>query len=188
MRETVIVGAGGVGREIAAVLASNEFPEIKVSGFVDDGKQPGTSVGRLTVLGGIDWLLRQDNYSVVIAFGNSQLRKTVVSRLGDNFHFPTIIHPGARLHDQSSISIGKGCYIADGCILTTDIKIADFCFVNSGCSLQHDTVLEPYCVLMPGVRITGGAKIGEGTYIAANCAISTFITIQENSKIIQSIY
>lgn len=185
LKKLVIIGAGGVGREIAATLKNAAFSNFKLIGYIDDGKAPGTIINTVPVLGGIDWLLtNNEGYSAVIAIGNPQVRKKIIERLEPAaLEYPTLVHPGARLHDNNTIMIGKGCYIADGCIFTTDIIVEDFCFINTACSLQHDSHIGKNSVLMPGVRITGGAFIGANSYIGANYLISTAVRLDENSVV-----
>jgi sugar O-acyltransferase (sialic acid O-acetyltransferase NeuD family) len=185
----LIIGAGGVGREIAATLRNSAFSAYRIKGFVDDGLAAGTLVHSLPVVGNLEWLLQQSEpYAVVIAIGNPKIRATILEQLKDcSFEFPAIIHPNVRIHDTDRVHIGPGCYLADGCILTTDITLEAFCFLNTACTLQHDTYVERNSVLMPGVRITGGARIGTGTYIAANCVITTSATVAPHSVITRSI-
>ncbi|MHA3787224.1 PglD-related sugar-binding protein [Flavobacterium hauense] len=188
-KQLVIIGAGGVGREILAVLKKYPLQDYALIGFVDDGVEPGTIINGLKVLGGLSWIKENStDLGAVIAIGNPSVRKKITEALSDvSLSFPQVIHPNVSIHDEQTVKIGKGSYIADGCILTTDIHIANFCFLNTACSLQHDTVIGDYSVLMPGVRITGGASIGSGVYITANCAITTKCLIEDDSVITTSI-
>jgi len=189
-KQLVIVGAGGVGREIAAVIKKHPLTGYEFVGFIDDGVPAGTLINGYKVLGGTQWIFdnAHNALGVILAFGNPQVRKKVAEKLSAiAVDFPSIIHPGASIHDEDTVVIGKGCYIADACVLTTDITIADFCFINTACTLQHDTTIENYSVLMPGVRITGGAAIGEATYIAPNCVIAITTVIDKNSVIRESV-
>ncbi|MFD2601203.1 PglD-related sugar-binding protein [Flavobacterium suzhouense] len=188
-KKLVIIGAGGVGREIQAVLKKYPLDGYYLFGFIDDGVLAGTIVNGLPVLGGLQ-CIKDDNedLAVILAIGNPQVRKKIIDSLSDySFDFPSLIHPGASIHDNDTVSIGKGCYIADKCVLTVDIMVSDFCFLNTGCFLQHDATIGPYSVLMPGVSITGGAIIGEQVYITSNCSVITKCEIEDNSIIKQSI-
>lgn len=186
----LIIGAGGLGREFAAVLKNSAFSNFSLKGFVDDTLPRGTLVDSLPVLGNLDWLLRQnENYGLLLAIGNPNVRKQLLEKLQNgSFHYPTLLHPNVSIHDPETVKIGQGCYIADGCVLTTAITIEDFCILNTSCSLQHDTYIESNSVLMPGVRITGGARIGTGTYVATNCAISSACMIPAFSILKESIH
>ena len=188
-KNLVIIGAGGVGREIAAVLKKHPLKGYRLTGFIDDGIAAETIVNGLKVLGGISWIKdNSSNLGVILALGNPQARKKIADALQSlPISYPTLIHPNVSVNEEDTVKIGKGCYIADGCILTTDITIADFCFLNTGCTLQHDTLIGSYSVLMPGVRITGGAQIGSSVFINPNCVIITKCIVDDNSIIRKSI-
>ncbi|MNK00935.1 putative acetyltransferase EpsM [compost metagenome] len=186
--DIVIIGAGGVGREIASILKNDSRINFNLKGFIDDTIPTGTLINGKSVLGGIEWLKNNNKLAAVIAIGNPEVRKGIIEVLKSMDIFcPTIIHPNVSIHDMENVKIGQGCYIADGCIFTTNIVIEDYCFINTSCTLQHDTFIESNSVLMPGVRITGGAKIGSGTFVFPNCVIATASVIEKNSIIRNSI-
>ena len=188
-KKLVIIGGGGVGREIATVLKKHPLSGYDFTGFIDDGISAGTIIKGYPVLGGIQWVLdNATDLAVILAFGKPQLRKKIIEKLHIvSLEYPTLIHPNVSIHDEVSVVIGKGSYIADGCIITTDVIIGNYCFLNTSCTLQHDSIIGDYSVLMPGVRITGGATIGPSTYIAPNCFIATNIVINEASIVDKSI-
>ncbi|RYJ45597.1 hypothetical protein [Flavobacterium beibuense] len=187
-KDVVIIGAGGVGREIYALIHKYFADVYKVVGFIDDIIKPGSFVNGIEILGGIDWYKYSGiTNSVIMALGNPEFRKKAFLKLGDNYDYPTIIHPDVKIHDEVRVKVGKGCFISDNCVLTTDIIVSDFCFINTSCSLHHDTHLEKNCVIMPGVRITGGAKIGENSYISPNVVIASKVNIKANSIVKESI-
>lgn len=186
MRQQIfIIGAGGVGREILAVLQHSSLKEeFEVSGFIDDAVESGTLINGIKVLGGIKYLLSKENTNVVIAIGNPKIRKAIIDKLSvKKINFPTIIHPKVSLHDSSRISIGKGTYITEGCIITTDVSIGDFCLLNVGVTINHDAIIGNNCVIMPGVRITCGINLGANSFVSANCVLSKAISIPANSWI-----
>ncbi len=184
VQEIIIVGSGGLGREILANFKNSKLSDqFKVIGFVDDGEQKGTIINKIEVLGDVDYLLNCNNISIVLAIGNPIIRKKIAEKIGRNssINFPNIIHPNVSIQDSEYFKIGKGCFISEGCIITTNVTLENFCFINIGCSLHHDTCIESYSVLMPGVRITGGATIGEASYISPNIALSKNIKIPKES-------
>jgi len=190
MKESVfIIGAGGVGREILSVLQHTSLNEkYDVSGFIDDGIEAATVINGIEVLGGIKYLLALEKANIIIALGNPKVRRKIIDQLLDTkFSFPTIIHPDVSFHDCSKIAVGKGTYITQGCILTTDILIGNFCFLNIAVSINHDAIVGDNCVLMPGVRITCGANLGKDSYVSPNCVLSKPVEIPAGSWITESI-
>jgi sugar O-acyltransferase (sialic acid O-acetyltransferase NeuD family) len=174
-QKIIIVGAGGLGREVLAILKHPYFKsKYSVIGFVDDGKKVGEIINKKPVLGNIEWLVKEKNTSVFIAIGDPTIKKKVIKRLLLNLElkFPTLVHPNSSIQDIEYCEIGKGSLIGEYCVLTTNVIIGDFCLINNNCSLHHDTTIGSYSVIMPGVRITGGAQIGETCYISPNKTIT----------------
>jgi sugar O-acyltransferase (sialic acid O-acetyltransferase NeuD family) len=184
MKSIIIIGAGGLGCEVLATLRNPLLAsEYNVIGFMDDGVEKGSLINGVEVLGTLSTLPLESDCSVIIAIGNPRIRKEAHGKLSahKNLIFPTIKHPNASIQALDYCKIGKGCFIAEGAILTSRITIGDFCLINIGCSIHHDTTIGAYGTLMPGVRITGGATLGEGTYVGPNKVIVDPIFIPENS-------
>jgi sugar O-acyltransferase (sialic acid O-acetyltransferase NeuD family) len=173
MAKLAIIGAGGLGREIALTIKAQQLVKYSELGFVDDAIAVGTEVNGLPVWGNFTWLLNQkEAIQVVLAIGNPAVRSELIGQFKYTaFQFPAIIHPGASLHDPTNIKLGKGCYVADGCILTTGIRLGEFCLLNSACSIQHDAQLQENVILMPGVRLTGAVTIPANTLVKANSVL-----------------
>ena len=74
MKDLIIVGAGGFGREVVWLVEriNRSQPTWKVLGFVDDAEGL-PEIDGCCVLGNINWLLQYDKPSyVVCAIGNSK--------------------------------------------------------------------------------------------------------------------
>src|SRR5512144_2289648 len=98
MQDIVIVGVGGLGREIAEWIEDiNEVkPTFRLLGFLDDdARKHGTYRHDLPVLGGTGWLAeRSGRIATAIGVGNPAPKRRVVDRLREHSAgFPPIIHP-----------------------------------------------------------------------------------------------
>lgn len=186
MKEKIyIIGAGGLGREMAATLSCfKEDSNYKLIGFIDDNQPVGKIINNLKVLGGIEFLKSIDSASVLLGIGNSTIREQIYLSLSEhNISFPTIIHPNASIHAKEFVTIEKGCYISDGCILTTNISIGKFTYLLPGVTLSHDTTIGEFCMLMPGVRISSGATIGNSVTIGTGSIIAKPVSICDGAVI-----
>lgn len=174
MRDVVIIGAGGFGREVLdvfdAVNARKE--EYNVLGFIIDAKygQLGTIINDKPILGGFDWLERHSHVSAICAVGAPELRRKLVMRaeaLG--IAFCSVIHPNAIL--TRWITIGAGTVITAGCILTNQITIGNHVHLNLDCTLGHDVKIHDYVTLSPGVHVSGNVMLNTGCYVGTGANI-----------------
>lgn len=112
-----------------------------------------------------------EKLGVVVAIGLPQIKRKVVEQIeNDAIFFPTLIHPGVLL-DENTVSLGEGVVITQGCLLTVNIKIGKHALINLGCVLTHDCVIGDYCGLMPSVNVSGEVHIEEGCYIGTGSQI-----------------
>lgn len=181
----VVIGAGGLGREVAAVIQTYFSDTFKLIGFVDDGVDQGNEVNNIKVLGGVDWLLaRKGEVAVVFGLGSPVVRKTIFEKLkGGKYQFPNIIHPNARIHHKEFVELGIGNIISDGTIITTNVSIGNFNLINLSCTIGHDAKIGDFCSIMPGVNISGGAQLRDEVYIGTGAKLIKATTLYEQSTV-----
>lgn len=183
-KKIAICGAGGLGREVLSLLKA--LPEWEVIGFYDDGKSKGDEIGGVVVLGAITDLnqVTVDTH-MVIAIGSPIIKERIAKQLVQNQHLKpaTIIHPSVIILDSESVSIGKGCVLGAGVILTTQIVVGDHVLLNLNGTVGHDVVIGNYTSVMPGVNIAGEVKLGEGVMIGAGATVLNGLMVGAFSKI-----
>ena len=197
LKKIVIIGAGGLGREVLATVracnaARNEWD---VLGFLDsDPKLAGSKVGGAPVLGGDDWCLRDKDRSVhyVCAIGNPKVRSRVVEKLsGMTGRFATIVHPEVRVPE--SVEIGVGTVVMAGTQFTADAKIGSHVVVYLNCSITHDVSIGDFCMIAPGCNLSGaccletGVELGTGVSILPLRRIGAWAMIGAGSVVIDDI-
>lgn len=79
--------------------------------------------------------------------------------------------------------IGKGVVIEPAVGISRDVIIEKGVFINAGTILGHDVILREFVSLGPGVRILGGAEIGECSYIGCNAVIMPKVKIGKKVRI-----
>ena len=175
-RPLALVGAGGLGREIALLVHQiNELngPTWDLRGFYDDRPPATPTVGGLPYLGPVaDLNAVASPLAVAVAVGSSAARAAVVARLtSPQLSFPALVHPEVALRPAQRIALGAGCLVQRGCLLTCDITLGRFVLLNLGCTLGHDSVLEDFCSLMPHANVGGGAHLETGVYLGTNATL-----------------
>lgn len=173
MKDIAIYGAGGLGREVAAMLEYMTWnnPEgWNLIGFFDDGETCDKAVSTYgRVLGGIDALNAWPQLlCVALCFGSPKTLRAVRGRITNpNITFPNLICSDFFVSDQDTFTIGEGNIINGKCVVTTDITLGNFNLLNSSITFGHDVEVGDFNVFMPGCRISGEVKIGNENLIGA---------------------
>jgi sugar O-acyltransferase (sialic acid O-acetyltransferase NeuD family) len=183
LRPLVIVGAGGLGREVLVLLhqLNDQQPTWDLRGFYDD--VPPSTALPLPYLGTVaDLRATAEPMAVAVAVGSSQARTAVVARLSaGHLSFPTLIHPGVSCAPYQHLQFGAGCIITQGCILTTNVRLGRHVLLNLGCTIGHDAVLEDFCSLMPHANVGGQAHLAEAVYLGTNTTVINKVRIGARS-------
>ena len=169
MKNIVIIGAGGVGREVSLIIQQiNELEQTwNLLGFIDDNTDNwGKVINGYSVIGGIDSLefLSNDTY-IVIAIANYEVKKKIVNKVNNKFKFATIVHPRVWLHDY--MTLGEGTIIYEGAILTTNIKVGNHVIISPKCGIGHDSIIKDYVSLLWNVNVSGNDIIEEGVMMGS---------------------
>lgn len=174
MEKIAIIGAGGFGREVKMLIDQINLIEHKYEfiGYYDDGFAKGSTINNNIVLGSIDDLAKNDQIlNVVVAIGSPEIKRRIVGKLNNSkIFFPTLIHPSVMIGNEF-VSIGNGCIICAGTIITCNIEIKDFVILNLMCTVGHDTVINSFASFMPSVNISGEVLIHEEVYVGTGAKI-----------------
>lgn len=188
MESIAIFGCGGFGREVLTMIkainaSSSDNLKYNFIGWYDDGHPIGEVINGFPVLGGIAELNLMDKpLSLVLSIGTPSIKNKILSRITNpHISYPTIIHPKASIGDAEYVSIGKGCIICEGVIITTNVEIKDFVILNLCCTVGHDTVIDENCAFMPSVNISGEVHIGNDVYVGTGAKIINQLEIGENT-------
>lgn len=175
MKNIIIVGAGGLGREVAWLIerineeSSNKW---KILGFADDGVAEGTRIQDFPVLGNVAYLLKvEEKTDVVCAIAKPEIKKKIIEQLqsNDKLSFPNLIDPDAIWSD--SVQIGMGNIICANVVLSVNVQIEDFILIDWNSTIGHETQIKSYATLYPGVNVSGNTVIGSGTEIGTAACI-----------------
>lgn len=196
MKDIVIIGAGGFGREIAWLIEDiNEVKkEWNIIGFIDDSaEKQNRLINGYKVLGNIDFIKKRKDLYYVIAIGNSRVREKVAKDIINyNDNIATLIHPSVIMNKKNN-KIGKGVVICAGSILTVNIKLGNFVIVNLDCTIGHDVMIDDFATIYPSTNISGGCTIGKvselgtGTQVIQEVNICEHVIVGAGSVVIRDI-
>lgn len=183
-KDLVIIGGGGLGREIAAMVDHYLTEEYNLLGFVDDGKLPHDTINGIYVLGNIEWLREQKNVAIAVAIGNPQTKYSILEKLNEaTFTYPNLIHPLAQIHAPHFLKMGQGNIITAGNIITVNVNLGSFNLLNLSSTIGHDAIIGSYCSIMPGVNISGGAILNDKVYVGTGAKLIKATTLGDGCTI-----
>lgn len=177
MKDLVIIGAGGFGREVAWLIEdiNEKSNEWNLLGFIDENREShGKILNGYKVLGGFEFFEDKQEIFYVCAVGNSKIKKKLVEEKCSRYNIipATLIHPSVIISKKHNI-IGEGCIICAGSIITVNTKINNHVTINLDCTIGHDVVIEEFTTIYPSVNVSG------------NCNISQCVELGTGSQIIQ---
>jgi len=164
MSKFIIVGAGGLGREIYAWLTQDLAHRGvgEITGFIDDNQDVLKGFPYpVPLLGSINDYQPGFEDQLVVSLGDPVVRRDVVASLvGKGARFYSLVHPSAIV--GQNVKLGTGSIICPNCILTSDISIGDFVFINTSSTIGHDVTIGDYTTVNGKVEITGKVTVGSG--------------------------
>ncbi len=180
MKDIVIIGAGGFGREVKTIIDAINIraKEFNFLGFYDDNLEKGTLVNSYPILGNLnDLQAHKKPINVVLGIGDPETKLKISSALSStNSSYPNIIHPSVHI-SSDGVVLGKGCVICAGTILTCNIEVKDFVTLNLLCTVGHDTVIGNYASFMPSVNISGEVVVHDKVYVGTGATIINQVCI-----------
>lgn len=195
MKDIIIVGASGFGREVLSIIQSINTvqPTWNVLGFIDDNQAAldGFNLD-YKVLGTIQEWIPSDQEQYVLAVAAPVIKEKIVKLLKEKgARFATIIAPSVEIGARTVI--GEGVIAFGGVGISVDVIVGDFVFFNALDGIGHDTVIGDYSTFGPKVCISGHTKIGKCVNVGALAStypgieVGDYATIGMNSAAIRKV-
>jgi sugar O-acyltransferase (sialic acid O-acetyltransferase NeuD family) len=186
VKELVILGAGGFGREASLLVeqinGTASGARLKLLGFIDgDESKWGQVMRDYPVLGSWDYLRRLSaEVTMICVVGDPVSKKRMLAKANEcgGREYVNLLDPDLDLPAfGSEVSLDSGVIINRGCIFTTNIAIGSHVSINPGCGIGHDVQIGAYSTLMWRVNISGNVRIGEGCLIGTGATVLQGLTI-----------
>lgn len=185
MKNLIIVGAGGFGREmIAWAKQSHGYGEdFVLKGFLDDNPQALKDFAvDLPVCGSVATYDIKEEDVFCCAIGNPKFkRRCIESITRRGGHFISLIHRSAVLGERNQI--GNGLILCPYAVITSDVKIGDFVTVNLHSFIAHDTKIGSFSQLHCHVDICGHVEIGEETLLGSHASLLPQISLGDRVNV-----
>lgn len=175
MKPIVILGAGGLAREVAEYVQASE--QYELLGFIDvDPTRKGEVLNGAPILGALGDLPEGVAQCAVAGAGDTApRRRQVAEMLETGLAAATVAHPTAVV--APSASVGAGVILAPTSVVSSNAIVGDHALVNYGATVGHDVSVGECCVIGPGARVSGWCTLEPGSYLGAGAIILPRITI-----------
>lgn len=182
MKNLIIIGAGGCGRETLqwAEDINRINKKWSIKGFIDDNLESLSNVVcKYKVISKIDEYLIGKEDEFICAIANSKVKEGIVDKLkAKGAKFTTIVHPTAVIGDTSNI--GENVIIYPFALISDNAIISDGCIINMYSSVAHDALLGTCCTISAHCDITGGCKLGKNVFMGTTSNMVPRISIGDN--------
>jgi len=187
MKDIVLIGAGGLGREAAYLIEriNRVKHQYNLLGFVVEEQyyKPDEVVNGYPVLGNLEWAV--DNREKIVChctIGETKPRARIQEEMEEKgCEFESLIDPDIEIHH--TVSIGAGTFIQGGCGLSVNISIGKGALLNGGVLIGHDVIVGDYTCVMTRTTISGNVKIGSKVFIGGAAYIIPKITIEDEAVV-----
>ena len=185
MKDLIIFGASGFGREVAWLVEriNKAEPAWNLLGFMDDSESvQGAEINGYKVLGKAEDADKYPEAYFVCAVGASRVREKIVNRLKavhPEIKFGTLVDPSVEISDL--VKVGEGTIICAHSIITVNIEIGCHVIINLDCTVGHDAILNDFVTLYPSVNVSGITNIGRAVELGTGMQIIQGKTIGDYS-------
>ncbi len=163
MKNLIIVGAGGMGREVFHLAADCEGYGVKykIKGFLDDNLHAldGFEYGYPPIIDTIDDYQIQKDDVFACSIGDVHTKVRIVKHIESNGgEFMSLIHP--KVDICKTALLGNGILVFHDVHIGSEAVIGNHVMLQSYASVGHDAVIGDYTRIDPKASIIGGVRVG----------------------------
>ncbi|MDN5725962.1 MAG: acetyltransferase [Propionibacteriales bacterium] len=181
IQKLVIIGCGGFGRGLSALLdeVNAVEPTYELLGYLDDGPIQ-ENLDRLAALGipflgDQTWLeTAPTNVAYVIGIGHGEIRRLIAERFADR-PAAVLIHPHST--HAADAEFGPGTILCAGARVSTNVRLGDHVHLNMNVTIGNDVTLGDFTTVHPLVSVSAGVTSGAGVTFGTNSTILPELTV-----------
>lgn len=184
MKNLIIIGARGWGREVLYSFIRDYKNQYKIKGFLDDNTHAldGLMGDFPPILSSVEDYQVQEDDVFFCALGDSNYRKKyadIIEKKGGVF--VSYISSLAMVNPHSQI--GPGSYVGDYSTISDNVNIGKMCMIHGLSTLGHDVRIGDY-VSVEGYCFFGGySSVGDNTSIHVRSTILSHKKVGANASV-----
>lgn len=192
--KTVLIGAGGFGREALDVVeAYNDAldqvsgEKIEIYGVIDDAPSE-INLSRIQdrgyqYLGTVDdFIADNEAGNFVLGIGNPKVRVAVAERMESaGWKAVGVVHPTATIGSRGQL--GDGSIVCAGAQISTNVQLGRHVHLNPNATIGHDTRIGEFVSVNPGAVVSGDVHIECGTLIGAGATVLQGLSVGSSAVV-----
>lgn len=184
MKQLLIVGAGGMGKEIyyTARHSIGYGTEFVVKGFLDFPNPEWDTNIYPPILGLEDDYEIQPDDVFTCSIGDVHLKRKVCEKMkARGAKFQTLIFDNAQIREN--VKIGEGCIIDSYAHIGSDAVIGGNCLLQAFSCVAHDCVIGDYARIDVRSLLVGGVVVGNNVTVHTNAVVSHKVVLEDDSTV-----
>lgn len=185
MKNLIIIGAGGMGREVLnlALQCEGYNKEYVIKGFIDDNLESMNGlVGYPPVIGRIDdYKIKHDDVFVCSIGSVHSKKKCIDSIVERGGSFISLIHPTSLINPHAKF--GLGCQVFPFAQIGSEAVIGNYVLLQSYAGIAHDVTVGDYTRIDTHVLCVGGVTIGNRVTLHTAAIINHGVTIEDDATV-----
>ncbi len=182
----LVVGAKGMAKELLEVLVVEQSFNKNNLVFYDDVDTTNHLLyDTFSILHsyGEAKLYLQKNSSFTLGIGNPNIRQRLYKKFMELGGKPTTIISANAIIGSFNTSIGEGCQIMQGVIVTNDVSIGNGVLINLNTTISHDCSIGEFSEIACNVSIPGRCRVGKNVFIGSNTTLMPDLIVGDNAII-----
>ena len=185
LKNLIIVGAGGMGREIydLSTQCLGYKKEYIAVGFIDDDLDALNQFsGYPIIIGTIADYIPKENDVFICSIGDTTEKKSSIECiLGKGGKFTSLIHPSAVIGKNSTI--GNGSIILKDAYIGVDCKIGEFVLIQISAVVGHDVHIGNYSRIDCHAICVGGTEIQDEVTVHTSSVINHNVVVETGATV-----
>lgn len=171
----ILIGAGGLGREVAAWIAFLGLP-FRIAGFLDDAKTAPDILGRVS-----GHSPRGDVVYLTCLGSGSARRRIRLELEARGARFTSLVDPSVR--SISSLPTSVNSIIFGPMVISNNVVIGDDLLLHVFAGIGHDVHLGHGVTVGSHVFVGGAAVLKDGCSIHPNASVLPGVTVGEHAVV-----
>lgn len=186
MKNLIIIGAGGMGREVYHLARECEGygKQYEIKGFLDDNLSAldGFEYPYPPIIGTINdyQILKDDVFACSMGEVHTKVRivEIIESRGGE---FISLIHPNAPINETAIL--GNGALVFHDVHVGSEAIIGKHVMLQSYAAIGHDVTIGDFTRIDPKVSVIGGVKVGNRVTLHTMCVLNHKVTVGDDAVV-----